>query len=1035
MKRILTLLVLFAAVLQLEAQSPERRPLWFGLNMGGTWQTSDMKALGGIGWGFTISRYTRIQSPSPVFLGWRFRFLDGRNYGYNYHRLTGLQANPTLSSGATNYAAPANGGSVYSNYKMRFDEFAFELMLGSNSLRKHGVLLYAFGGAGLNYWRSETNQLNGTELYNYSTITGDGSDDIVRGQLDMMWDDTYETTVQSGKWSFMPSAGIGMGYQWGNGFAIGVEHRTTWALNDMIDGLAHNGEGQPTLGNDLYHYDGLFIRWTFGGGKSSTSTTNNPPPPPPNPNTYTQNPQNPPPPPNNTVVTNPPPPDNNTHNTPPLYPPTVRFTTPATEPYTATTVNQQLVVRVQHVVSSNQISLLINNQPSTNFTYNASTDQMVFNHTLLPGTNVYQVTASNNAGTASDVQTIIFKSGTNPPPPPPANPLPPTVTITNPPTDPYTSTTATMNVAATVLNVTSASNIQVRRNGNAITNFSFDPNTHVLTFVANLQTGSNLYEVVGTNTVGSASDVVTINYNPVAQVQPPVVTITSPANCPYSSKTANLTITANITNITTASQAAIVFNNQAVTNFNFVGHGSFATVSFPVTMNPGQNNVTITGTNTAGSNSKSCTITFKVTTQPTGVPPTVTITSPSTNPYNAPTQNVTVNATVQNVNSQNEITVTKNNAVVTGWVYNMTTKLLSLPTTLNVGSNVFTVTASNSNGSDSKSTTINYSPMPAVQPPVVTITTPSSNPFITNNQGVAVVATVLNVTQSSQITVTTLTGAGISFQFNANTHLVTFTPTLVAGANQFTVTATNTAGTASDNTTIKLVSTSTGTTTGGTTGGSTTTTAPGGTRPGTTTGNVPPPPPPPPPAGGGSGSTGSVTVTILDPPNANVTTTSSAITVTARFTAVATTGEITVLVNNAQQTGLSYSPITGNLTFTANLVSGTNTIVVSATNSNGSASKTLTVTYNPGSRTGSTGKTGTSTGKTTTGKTSTGKTSSSTTTTTTKPEPKAEPKETGRPGSSGSSSSSGSAGGGTSTAPSTPRSGGSSTTTAPSRPR
>ncbi len=740
-------------------------------------------------------------------------------------------------------------------------------------------------------------------------------------------------------------------------------------------------------------------------------------------------------------MTNPPPPNNNTHNTPLLYPPTVRFTTPATEPYTATTINQQLVVRVEHVVSSNQISLLINNQPSTNFSYNPSTDQMVFNHTLLPGTNVYQVTASNNAGTASDVQTIIFKSGTNPPPPPPSNPLPPTVTITNPPSDPYTSTTATMNVSATVLNVTSAANIQVRRNGNAITNFSFDPNTHVLTFLASLQTGSNLYEVVGTNTVGSASDVVTINYNPVAQVQPPVVTITSPASCPYSSKTANLTISANITNVTTASQVAVVFNNQAVTNFNFVNHGSFATVSFPVTMVAGQNNVTITGTNTAGSNSKSCTITFKVTTQPTGVPPTVTITSPSTNPYNAPTQNVTVNATVQNVNSQNEITVTKNNAVVTGWVYNMTTKLLSLPTTLNVGSNVFTVTAANSNGSDSKSTTINYSPMPTVQPPVVTITTPSVNPFITNNQGVPVAATVLNVTQSNQITVTTLTGGNVPFQFNANTHLVTFTPTLVAGANQFTVTATNSAGSASDNTTIKLVATSSGTTTGGTTGGSTTTTAPVGTRPGTTTtggntggtGNVPPPPPPPPPAGG-SGSSGSVTVTILDPPNANVTTTSSAIAVTAKLTSVATTSEITVLVNNVQQSGFNYNPVNGILNFTANLVSGTNTIIVTATNSNGSASKTLTVTYNPGTRTGSTGKTS---GGTSTEKTSTGKTSSSTTTTTTttKPEPKSQPKTTGRPGTSGGSSSSGSAGGGTTTTPSTPRSGGSSTTTAPTRPR
>ncbi|HLG03049.1 MAG TPA: hypothetical protein VI731_05600, partial [Bacteroidia bacterium] len=154
MKRFATLLILLAATLQLSSQTsaPERRPLWVGLDLGGTWQTSDMKPLGGIGWSFTLSKYSRLSKTGPLYYGWRFRFLDGRNFGYNYHPLSGLHADPTyagndLAKPTTQYN---DSGYIFSNYKYRFDEFAFELIVGSNGLRRHGVLLYGFGGVGLN---------------------------------------------------------------------------------------------------------------------------------------------------------------------------------------------------------------------------------------------------------------------------------------------------------------------------------------------------------------------------------------------------------------------------------------------------------------------------------------------------------------------------------------------------------------------------------------------------------------------------------------------------------------------------------------------------------------------------------------------------------------------------------------------------------------------------------------------------------------------------------------------------------------------
>ncbi|HTL80347.1 MAG TPA: hypothetical protein VL651_01510, partial [Bacteroidia bacterium] len=684
MKRILTLLVVLTISIQSFSQTstPMRRPLWVGLDMGGTWQSSDMKAVGGIGWSFTLSRYSRLDAPGILWWGWRFRYMDGNNFGYNYHPLFGIENDPSLNgtqNPLVNYSAgqqPNGEKYIFSNYKFHFDEFAYELMIGSQGLRRHGVLLYAFGGAGLTHYKVKTNQLDElNNMYDYSDVPQTGVDADVKDVLRSKWDFTYETVKTAGKWGFMPSAGFGMGYQWGNGVALGVEHRTTWALNDNIDGVNYSTEGTGTRnGNDLYNYDGLFVRWTFGGNGNSRSTNDNPPPPP-NPNTYTQNPNNNPNTnPNNNQTTNPYP--NNNPNGPSnisTYPPTVNFTTPSSNPYTTNVQTQQLVVNVTHIQYSSQISLMINNQYSNNFSFNPNTNTMVFTTTLNPGNNYFVVNASNQYGSASDNQTIIYNqvvaNNTN-------TGLPPQVTINNPAADPYNSSTQTYNVTATVLNVASTQNIQVLGNSAAINNFSYNAATHQVSFLASLNTGANLYEVIGTNNYGSASDAVTINYNPVAAIAPPVVTITSPNVCPYTTKTGTATITANITNITSANQVSIIFNSQAVTMFSFVPNTSFATVSFVATLNPGSNPFSISGTNTAGTDTKSCEIIFKNQSAP-ATPPTVTITNPPTSPYNSTSQSMVLTATVLNVASQAEITVNYNNANTANFQYDMNTHVLT----------------------------------------------------------------------------------------------------------------------------------------------------------------------------------------------------------------------------------------------------------------------------------------------------------------------------------------------------------------------
>ncbi|HLG02669.1 MAG TPA: hypothetical protein VI731_03680, partial [Bacteroidia bacterium] len=837
-------------------------------------------------------------------------------------------------------------------------------------------------------------------IYDYSGISTTGKDDVVKGELENLWDGDFETTTMKGgpQWSFMPSAGIGFGYQWGNGFALGVEHRTTWALNDFIDGVNHDYTGALTPDNDLYHYDGFFIRWTFGG-RSKSKTTNNPPPPPPTNQTYT------PPPPTNTVVTTPPPnnPNPDGNQAPVVQPPNVRFTAPGTEPYTTNVQMQQLVVRIDNVSYSSQVSLTINNQPSNNFSFNPNTHTMSFTHTLIPGNNTYRVNASNSAGSASDLQTIIYKPQSTPVPNPP---MPPQVTITMPAADPFTATTQTMTVYATVLNVTASSNIQVRHNSSPVTNFTFNPSNSQVSFMANLQNGNNLYEVIGTNTAGSASDAVTIIYNPAPAMQPPVVTITTPGVCPATVKLNNLTITANITNVTLASQVSVVFNKTQITNFSFTAHGTFATISFPVMLVPGINPFTITASNAAGTNSKSCDVTLNITTTPTALPPVVTITNPGRCPASVKVNNLTITATITNVTmasqvsvvfnnvqitnftfvanssasatitfpvvllpginpftvtgtnsagtnskscdidfnvttpppvlppvvtitnppgathssqtqafvfmatvlnvaGQNEITCQFNGRNITGFLYNLTTKVLTYNATLVNGNNTFTVSASNANGNDSKSATVVYVVItpPTIPPPTVNITVPAASPFPTLNTTEVVVATVMNVSQASQVTVIGPNKSAINFNFSATQHTVTFTtPALTIGNNLYTVTATNPAGSANDFVTIVR--------------------------------DQPLPPP---------------TVNITTPATNPFATLNATVVVVATVMNVSQSSQVNVTGPNNATVNFNFNAALHTVTFTTpSLLGGNNLFTVTATNSVGSANDFVTIVRDQG---------------------------------------------------------------------------------------
>lgn len=823
MKRFLTLCLLLCSFSPLLAQqkSLERNPWWWGVDLGASFQTSDMQPKAGLAFGIQGTKFTRMSSSFPIFLGLRFRFIDGRNYGYNYHPLD-IQANPVLNSGSTNYTSPFGQGYVFNNYKFRYDELAAELLIGSNSLRKKGILLYAFGGAGLNYWITQTNQLDASgSRYNYREITAIGDADAVDSQLESLLDDTYETrsdgSVDGARFSFMPSAGIGLGYAW-NSFSIGLEHRTTFALNDVIDGTRFNSSGLATSNkNDMYHYAGIFFRLRFGSNQNTSTTDNTPLPASPKvPNALPNNPSPQNPPQNDPVVVSQPNTSGSNPNMSALPPPVVQFTNPSTNPFVTSIANQQLTVRITNVLQSNQISLTINGKvmPQSTFNFNAASKAMTFNHTLQPGNNTYSVIATNAAGSGNASQTITFKGSTT-------TSLP-TVQFTNPSGSTFTSSQQVMTVTATTQYVPALANIVVTRNGQTVSNVSFNPANGQVSFTANLLSGNNLYQIAVSNASGTATDAVTISYSTVpVTVSKPIVTITNPASCPFQTKSQTVIITATVTNVTVANQIHFLFNNAQRTDFSFALNGATATINLPVTLNNGNNTISITGTNSAGTDTKSCQLIYSVS-APTVPAPLVNITNPSANPFTATVPTLNLTASVTNITNQNQIRVLVNNVVTTNFSFNTTTGLLNLPLKLSRNTIVI-ISATNNTGTGNDQVSINYSISNSKDPvsnsnqnttisndvvgavagaPVLNLVIPSSNKATSTTQTYAITMKTSGISKASEINVKVNGNSLATFNFNSRTRILTFTATLTPGTNTIKVRIENSSGVAEKDITI-----------------------------------------------------------------------------------------------------------------------------------------------------------------------------------------------------------------------------------------
>lgn len=951
MKKIYLLASMMLMLVSLHSQvQTNYNAKWFiGFNTGLTWHTTDVGNQINGGWGLTFGRSFNYNYGRIASLDVRARFLHGWWYGQDTDTTDFTFANQTLSTDPTNYKDSA--GFMVNNFQTEVYRASVELVLHLNRIRERTRWdPYIFGGIGLTWHQTYGDLLvydtisYGQNLYQYDPNL------LTKSSLRNLKDGVYETALDGSEQNrfnidVMPSLGFGLGYQLGKGTTIGFEHKSTFTGLDTYDGFAQSGK----YAQDIYHYSNLYIQFRLGRSKQEKEESQNYPPDveflPEGMRfkevpdsvitlqakalrvfnrenlTFTQDGQL-----NNQfyfsekserfsaqvslkpglntfvligsnvygqdadtiqiqykrVINNFQ--TGNPNQEPVQQLPIVNFQQPSAAQTTVNNPVYNVQATVLNVTGRNKITVTFNGVDFQNFTYNASSKVVQFQVQLNLGSNEIRVKGVNDFGQDEEVVYVVYQRV--------QTVQPPTVDIFEPAQSPHTQTTPNALLQARVLNISQANQIQFKVNGSLNGNFSFNPSNGLFSANVVLLPGNNLFEVAANNEGGTANDQAIIRYERSAP-QPPIVSITHPAQSNSVSSTSGYQFTGSVLNVTNKNQVTLVLNGQFITNFSF--NATNGNVIAAIQLQTGNNTVVLSGQNNDGSDSKSAVLVYRPSS--TVQPPVVNFVSPSSHNTQVTVSNYQIEATIANVAAASGVNVTVNGSPQSNFTYQ--NGVLSFNQSLVMGANVITVKGTNTAGSDEKSVTIFYR-KPAAEPvPVVTFLEPNQPQSNSNIPDVDVIARVEHVTQKSQVQVFMNGVATSNFLWNATNNRVTLTAELVEGSNIIRVVGTNAEG--SDDESILI-----------------TYRAPRGNPP---------------------------VVDITQPQQTPFEVGTATYLVQADLVHVASVQNIVVQVNGQNISQYNFNSTTGKLEWTASLQEGSNFIRIAANNAYGTAEDEVVIIY------------------------------------------------------------------------------------------
>ena len=399
---------------------------------------------------------------------------------------------------------------------------------------------------------------------------------------------------------------------------------------------------------------------------------------------------------------------------------------------------------------------------------------------------------------------------------------PPKVTILRPSNSPYNTYDAIETVRAEVLGVGYQEDIKVTVNG-VQANFIFkkdEVNADVL-----LRIGENTVIVKGENPFGS--DYKTIIFNrlekqrlpdPPVVVTPPTPTYppinpTNPSNPTYPNTPTTQSprvkftspasysetdrerqeIRVRIDNVTNNQDVTLTVNGRNFNDFRF----SYGELTYDAPLNEGQNSITVSARNSAGSSSDAVTINYRpVVVQRVNLP-IVRITSTG-----SPVENsfggcqTTIEARVENVSNGRDITMTVNGRAFTDFNFNYSTKILRGSVNLATGSNQIIVRARNESGEANDRADVNCAERRR-NPPTVQISQPRNNDVV-EQQTIEVRALTTNVTAQNQVQLIVNGYQNSNFSYSTYNRTVSARINLVEGENSIRIRVSNNDGSNED---------------------------------------------------------------------------------------------------------------------------------------------------------------------------------------------------------------------------------------------
>ncbi|NDB34219.1 MAG: hypothetical protein EB023_02495, partial [Flavobacteriia bacterium] len=316
------------------------------------------------------------------------------------------------------------------------------------------------------------------------------------------------------------------------------------------------------------------------------------------------------------------------------------------------------------------------------YNFNTSTNTVSSGVVLKPGVNRFTLYVQNECGSASQNIEINFSDCQLP-----------VINFSGLFQDGSSTTRqSTINLSAIIQNV-EASGIMLYVNGFPRSQFTYNALNDALLSTISLNPGINTIKIEASNPCGQtyvSSEVVYDN------CITPALAMVSPSTNGTSVSAAAQTITVSTSGFNGKNEFSVLLNGQNVPAFTW----SNSTLTIPVTLVAGMNTITVNGTNRCGSESVVITLNYLQCQTPV-----ITLQNPSTTSVAVSKAAYTVKFKTQN---QTSTSLMVNNLLVRNYTYNAATGLLEYTFNLTPGSNIVTLTSSNSCGVDIETINITY---------------------------------------------------------------------------------------------------------------------------------------------------------------------------------------------------------------------------------------------------------------------------------------------------------------------------------------